>query len=432
MLQAFSPPPASSQGRDEGESSITASVLCFDEMPLSLQTVQQELAIFEQDQAEADRIAFEMSLHLQIIMKRGDKERVEEDLAFHNQSTFRWAVPPASVPSGVVANHAVTIEETAQWALQPSVIQGAKFRPLVVAARVDVPEEPFGIHDEVEADEIWGDRASALRFVTRNAASTRRAREFDLEEDLFAAREASSDDSDGYDPDLDREWRDETSEVYSLCRALEATNYTGELEASNLARYFRTHKAFTWTNTEESILWNAIRMCYRRAEPLHSKHWLSSMQELQHEASFQSSPSVALFSQIIFAAMELANLNHRIHMKIRRWANRSTYLVRRRLAVLRELGILQPTWFQVHASVGKCDRDAPVPSYTLGDALALVCGDDTGDLRVVPPDELTAAELVARVQQIADEERDAAIRRLMASNDDDEVDDCLDDDENRD
>ena len=56
--------------------------------------------------------------------------------------------------------------------------------------------------------------------------------------------------------------------------------------------------------------------------------------------------------------------------RVGRWLRRSSLLVRRRAAVLRALGVSEPTWAQLHVSAGGADRRAKAPTLTIGDAAA--------------------------------------------------------------
>jgi hypothetical protein len=427
--------------RDEDTVSLASSrnvttglLAALEELPLSAANVRAQLALFEADQAEADRRAHERMLHEQVIVKRDDSEQANEVARFMDQKAFRWSVPQEYVaPADFTSQPSFTADVDdpiiADSVVQPSIIAGMKHRPRIVAAPVNVPDEPESYMDERQIDEAWGERMSNLQLLGRQAATLRRATEFDLEEALFHAQAMSSDDSDGYDADVHGEWREATSELFAVCRCFEATAYAGEKEATALSRFLRERKDFAWNDTEQQMIWEAIRRCYQHAEPLHSKRWLSQMHELLRTQRFDASPSVALFSQLIFAALEVEHLPDHTKRKIRRWANRSTYLVRRRYAVLRELGVLQPTWKDIKASCGGMDRDVPVPNYTLRDTLLMICGDADGDIRVVPEEDLAAEEIAARIHNAANEERQEAIQRIMASG---EAEDRLGDDDDND
>jgi hypothetical protein len=408
-------------GAVDGVSPYAIGGITMDDMPLSSANARAQLAHFEAEQVEADQRAHERRLHEQVLMRRGDAERAKDVARFDAQETFRWSVPEDNVPPcdmSRVPDEYSTLQDVSALALadgtgvQPAVIAGFKHRPKVIAAPPDLPDCADAI-DPAEMES--GEGMARLQLTARQVATVRRAAEFDMEESLFAAGAMSSDDSEGYDPDVAEDWRESTSDLFSVCRRFETTDHAGEAEASALAAYLRERRDFAWNATEQHLIWDTVRHCYHRAEPLHRKRWLQSLHELHEEGGFRVSPSVALFAQLVFAAVEVVHLPEHVKRKLRRWANRSTYLVRRRVAVLRELGVHQPTWAQVKASVSGLDRHTAVPGYTLRDALLLVCGDADGDIRVAPEEELAAEEVAARVHEAADAERAEAIKLIMAS-----------------
>lgn len=421
-----------------------------DEVGLNSLDLKAELQRLEMDSAEAERRAYERMLQEQVFLKAGGDEKARDQQRFFEQSRFRWAVPlgPAESPvKGVVLPAALHARR--------------RRRPVEVAAFVDIPQEPALLMNAAEQEEAWGDRAAALRLVSRSVAQRRRATEFDMETDLFKAAE-SSDDSDGYDEDVVAEWRRTTSSIYTVCRAVELgvtderaltqfTNLLRKLAAGN-ARIVHEDEVLleevddvdsvlspasskpkanvVLLGSERALLWDTLRCLHRHAEPLHPKRQLSAMHELSSHLSFRLSPSVAGYSQVMYAAMELSDLfPHRQLMKLRRWANRSTYLVRRRVAVLREMGVGQPTWADVNAGVSGMNRNVPVPQFTLEDTLALVTGNladvtggqDTDEDDVADPETQNAKRIAleAELREIAEEERAAQLAEFLAEPEDD-------------
>jgi hypothetical protein len=371
-----------------------------DDVPLTHYLVRAELDQYEAEQRAFEAEKLERQLQHEVFLARDANEDQRVLRKFHDEENFRWSVPVAH-----------------EHRLEPSVRNGKKYRPEVRSAFVDIPDEPLagsprvpGAAEPEDVDGIWGDRVAALAVVRENIAEQRRADEFDLEECLFDAAGDSSDDSDGFDHDLEVDWRDLTGDIYSCCRAVEQ-NCTSEEASTNFGALLRRLKDEELTPSEQGLVWDCIRYTYRKAEPLHHKHWLSGMHHLADKADFANSPSVASFNHIIYAAMDVVCLPERQRLKIRRWANRSTFLVRRRVAVLREIGVPQPTWRDVNASVGGLARAVPVPGYGLPDTVGFIT---TASEALAPRKSMTDDEIREQLEQLAEESNQERLEDMRA------------------
>ena len=132
------------------------------------------------------------------------------------------------------------------------------------------------------------------------------------------------------------------------------------------------------TDTERWMLWSCIRLLHQRAQPLHPKHFLNAMLDLEKHKNFCRSPSVAGYASVMYAALgapKALRLTARQEAKVSRWASRSTYLIRKRVMILRVVGVSQPTWADVNAGLANLNRAVPVPQFTLGDALTISIGE---------------------------------------------------------
>jgi hypothetical protein len=219
-----------------------------------------------------------------------------------------------------------------------------------------------------EAEAAYADRLAVLELKLDAMRSHRLAAEFDAEELMFSLQ--SSDDSDGYDEDYDREWREETNTIFKTCREVEChpTNDDGFYKLGKLIEAVGSGEL---TPTEQELLWNAIRVSYRVAEPVHTKHWLSGCSDLLAHESFEHRPSVANLCFILSkAAQHLTCLSDRRRRKIERWQHRCVFLLRKRIVALQEFGVSEPTWKQVNGSVGGLSRNEKVPTLTLPDTIA--------------------------------------------------------------
>jgi hypothetical protein len=200
-------------------------------------------------------------------------------------------------------------------------------------------------------------------------AAHRKAAEFDCEETLFAV--ASSDDSDGYDEDFDAEWRDETQSIFSACRGVEITPCDDDA-VTEFGRMAERVQAMELRPCEVHFIWDAVRFAYRQAEPVHPKHWLSSLQHLFENKGFQFSPSVASLCFILSKAALVQGLKDRHKAKIRRWLSRCVFLVKKRVVALREFGVVEPTWQQLNASCGGLSRSVKADTFMLNDLMEAV------------------------------------------------------------
>lgn len=278
--------------------------------------------------------------------------------AFDKQDRFRWSLcnAPADVKS------AMTVK----------LVNGLRHPPEVPAMVVEVPDEPLGSAKTLdEQAEVLADRFYALQRVREHYMLRRKAAEFETEDSLFAP---SSDDSDGYDEDHSAEgpWPDRTRAIYTALRSVEG-DAANEGQSAKLAALLRSLGGDTvLTPFERQMVWDAIRLFHRVSEPLHMKRWLSSLTTLLKLCSFEDQPSVAAYCQVMRAALEVSSLTPRQTEKVKRWANRSVFLVRRRMLVLQEMGIMEPTWKQLNVSVAGLSRDEAVPFLTLTDAAALL------------------------------------------------------------
>jgi hypothetical protein len=128
------------------------------------------------------------------------------------------------------------------------------------------------------------------------------------------------------------------------------------------------------TPTERAMIWDALRLAYRHAEPVHPKHWLTSLTRLTEEHSFMDRFSISTFSHIAYTAVMCLEdlLTPRQYRKVTRWANRSTFLVRRRAIVLRELGVPQPTYAAVNVAAGGLSRCVPMELHDIESAVDML------------------------------------------------------------
>ena len=327
---------------------------------LTSEKCRQEIAILEKAIADEIRRREEMEeeeAKIEEIKRQiSEAEANEEHTKFMTQSTFRWSVPPGSESYSVI----------------PSVVEdGFRVRPEVPAALPrDIPPVPSHLMPLEEQELKLGERHAALQVKHAEIAARRRAAEFDMGESLFVDA-VSSDDSEGYDEDFNEEWRDETSAIYSACRSYES-DFSSDEAATNFRQMLKAlcrKKEDDVTPTERMFVWDTLRLMYRAAEPLHAKHWLAGSHEIINVGTFQSRPSIADYSCILHTALNLKCLTERQYRKVERWANRSTFMVRKRVAILQEFGVAEPTWHDINASCGGWSRKVKVPTMTLNDTL---------------------------------------------------------------
>ncbi|CUG68116.1 Hypothetical protein, putative [Bodo saltans] len=349
----------------------------------STYTQQLEQDIYDEiaaEKAEEERLAMEeLEREQQAAMASGNRPNDDPDVIekeFLEQARFYYAVPnTASVD--MVQLPARGLNAGAR----------SRERPLQTAVPRMIPDEPPGGVDAaildptmaVEQERRYAERLEVLKLKTSAVKALREGAEFDGEELMFAVDSSaganSSDDSDGYDEDFEEEWRDDTNEIYSACRAVEC-NLNDEEAFYRLGRLVENLAEETLTPTEQEMIWNALRWVYRKAEPMHPKHWLTSCSSIMEDKGFESRPSVGNWCYLLSRVARVECFSERRRDKIRRWRDRAVFLVRKRLAILREFGIEQPSWRQIHVSVTSSGSeessrrlDLPVPTMTLGDTL---------------------------------------------------------------
>lgn len=321
-----------------------------------LEQLQQQLEHDIYAAREAERQAAELKLQ-EARCAEDVARRLKEDAenAYILQERFRYALPNGR-------EHDTN---------PPSTVHGGmRERPACpsVPSSRELPPLPADDATTPEKDLAYAERLAKLGQITTALQTARHAAEFDVEESLFALQ--SSDDSDGYDEDYDAEWRDETSNIFARCRAVECTPLDDEgfVELGKLADQLVASDV-ALTNSERSMLWNALRMTYRLAEPVHVKHWLTSVSQLADNGNFAARPAIANFTYLLAKMKPLRCWTARQRTKIERWTYRCSFLVRKRVVALQEYGHREPTWKQVHVSIGGLDREVKVPQYTLPDTL---------------------------------------------------------------
>eukprot|EP01063_Lacrimia_lanifica_P033085 TRINITY_DN5806_c0_g5_i1.p2 TRINITY_DN5806_c0_g5~~TRINITY_DN5806_c0_g5_i1.p2 ORF type:complete len:335 (+),score=114.97 TRINITY_DN5806_c0_g5_i1:78-1082(+) len=229
-----------------------------------------------------------------------------------------------------------------------------------------------------ELDHKWAFKLMEHKAVLHNALVERRE-EWEKTEDVMFM--ASSDDSDGVDPDFEEEWGDHTPAVYSACRRLEA-NPTSEEAVEEFTVLLEKLADVPLTLTESQLIWDAVRMTYRQTEAVHGKRWLTGCTELVDGKAFANRPTLACFHTVASAAAAFPALTERQRSKASRWADKSMTIFHKRVAILKEFGVAMPNWDQVRVS--SPSRPTPVPTVPIYTAIAGV-----GDL----PDGSEAAAL---------------------------------------
>eukprot|EP01064_Diplonema_japonicum_P031290 TRINITY_DN5539_c0_g1_i1.p1 TRINITY_DN5539_c0_g1~~TRINITY_DN5539_c0_g1_i1.p1 ORF type:complete len:358 (+),score=71.92 TRINITY_DN5539_c0_g1_i1:533-1606(+) len=172
----------------------------------------------------------------------------------------------------------------------------------------------------------------------------------------------SSDDSDGIDPDHDDDWRDATRQVFCVCRELEVHS-DSEDAVQKFSEMLNDFRDTPITLTERLLIWGAVRMMYRKTEPVHSKLWLSGCTELVDGVAFRSRPSLSAFLHVATQAAEWPGLDPNHRRKAKKWAARCMSLFHKRLIVLKEFGTDNPSWDQV--KVSDYGRTESVPGVLL-------------------------------------------------------------------
>lgn len=339
------------------KTSTTAPVSPFHDLQehnLTSRSVKEEIAELEkliaQDQKVARRAEEQRkeaeALRLQVSMQEKD----QYVNAFFAQDTFRWNIPPGAAA-----------------VIHPRIENGERVRPDASGMTAPpLPPLPAVTLPFTEQETVHAERYKALQVRREIQTRRRRAMEFDMEESLFNV--PSSDDSEGYDEDFEAEWKASTSDVYRVCKAVQH-DFCDDGAVTDFVSYLRTVEDAPLTPTEVSLIWDTVRYCYRAAEPLHPKHWLGSCHEILRTGNFVHRPSVTTFVCVLRAAQRITSLSERQKKKIERWLYRAIFLVRKRVCVLQEFGVDEPTWKQVNASCSGLSRDAKVPTFTLNDAL---------------------------------------------------------------
>eukprot|EP01062_Namystynia_karyoxenos_P010849 TRINITY_DN13867_c0_g1_i1.p1 TRINITY_DN13867_c0_g1~~TRINITY_DN13867_c0_g1_i1.p1 ORF type:complete len:364 (+),score=113.90 TRINITY_DN13867_c0_g1_i1:72-1163(+) len=215
-----------------------------------------------------------------------------------------------------------------------------------------------------ELDDKWAFKALDQQSDLSAADCEQRAAWQHAVQDLFAAE--SSDDSDGVDPDYDREWRAETTPIFAACRALHNEPDNEQVVDAFVTMLSET-RDLEVTVTERHMVWDALRWAYREAEAVHDKQWLSQCSRLADGGAFAHRPSLTAFLHIASAAVAWPPLGERHRRKAQRWAGRTMVLFHKRVAALREFGAAEPTWAQVH--VAPCARPETIPSALLHHAV---------------------------------------------------------------
>jgi hypothetical protein len=376
--QAYSRATAAAQDSSLiGDRVIPASQLTSANMQRMEQDIYDDIAA---EKAEEERLIMEaLEREQQAAMASGNRPNDDPaviEKEFLEQTRFYYAVP-TTASADVVQLPSRGLNTGAR----------SRERPLQTAVPRLIPDEPPGGVDAaildptiaVEQERRYAERLEVLKLKTSAVKALREGAEFDGEELMFAvdgsAGAHSSDDSDGYDEDFEEEWRDETNEIYSACRAVEC-NLNDEEAFYRLGRLVEHLAEEPLTPTEQEMIWNALRWVYRKAEPMHPKHWLTSCSSIMEDKGFESRPSVGNWCYLLSRVALVECFSARRRDKIRRWRDRAVFLVRKRLAILREFGIEQPSWRQIHVSVAsscteECERRLaqPVPTMTLGDTL---------------------------------------------------------------
>jgi hypothetical protein len=322
---------------------------------MSAAYVRRQLAIVEEE-IEAERL--ERELHEQrakeaalFLENEAERTFALAKERFYDESTFRYAVPPGT---------------TAKYSLPSNTADGVRMRPTCLPVPRHLPPNPSPLLPQEELEPAYAQRLDSLRSKHEIMAAHRRAGEFDCEEALFAVD--SSDDSDGYDEDFEAEWRDETQYIFSVCRGVEITPCDDDV-VTEFGRMADTVKDMELRPCEVHCIWDAVRFAYRQAEPVHAKHWLSSLQHLFETKGFQDRPSIASFCFILSKAALIQGLKDRHKAKIKRWLFRCVFLAKKRIVALREFGVLEPTWQQINASCGGLSRPVKADTFMLNDLM---------------------------------------------------------------
>ena len=138
----------------------------------------------------------------------------------------------------------------------------------------------------------------------------------------YTADGGSSDDSDGFDPDYDTEWGENTNTVFGASRALSVDGVSDASVDAFLAVLRGIVATGTvLTTTERCMVWDGLREFHRHAQPFHHKHWLTCMTRLAVDPQYSDAPSV---SNYVVVMREASTWDEKIltrwrQQKIRRW-----------------------------------------------------------------------------------------------------------------
>ncbi|KAJ9453376.1 hypothetical protein DIPPA_21162 [Diplonema papillatum] len=227
------------------------------------------------------------------------------------------------------------------------------------------------VHELAAFDRKWAYKGMDQTIQLKTEANSSHTAWADTENDLFLC---SSDDSDGHDPDFNADWGEHTGSIFSVCRALGANN-TCETAISNFVALLADLKDTPLPDTDQRLIWDAVRLMYREAEPVHCKRWLTSCSELVDGVAFCDRPSLVGFLAVAAAAAEFGGLRECQRAKARRWSRKTMVLFHKRVAALKEFGVRNPSWQQV--KVSQHARTVTVPEVLLHNAVPALSANDT-------------------------------------------------------
>eukprot|EP00667_Euglena_gracilis_P015636 EG_transcript_16287 len=225
--------------------------------------------------------------------------------------------------------------------------------------------QPGSYEDKSAALLVAEERLAYDQRGTHEALQATLAAQAEVDEKLQAVLcEVSSDDSDGFDPDHNAEWRDTTRRIFAVSRAVEL--HHGDTECDDflvllrdLRRGLAAGDVAPLTLTEVQMIWDAVRFVRRHGDPVHAKHWLSHSADVVDTGHLQRRVSLINYFHVMHAAADFPALSDRHRRKAQRWLARSMLLFHRRVRRLADYGIEEPTWYQVNVS--GIDRKEYVP-----------------------------------------------------------------------